>query len=337
MSLAGLYHYFSSKEELLFLIQLHTFEAILEGLKRKLDGVVDPEQRLRVMVLNHLEHFLSRMDDLKVCARELESLSGEHYDRVRALRQQYLRVTLQIVESIGTTAGASRVRPRLATLYLFGMLNWIYMWYPAEEGSAGRDPGGPADHAVSRRLSATNRERTREGRTGVMFDQFVEWEKEPPRLRPRMEGANGRKGPRLLLHLRAGGDPLRGRGPAGEDPGQSRAPGRDGAAHLRHVLPLLPGLSGAGTEGTLRLPRRHHDRAELPAHPAGVHQLAEARPRRVLVLPADAARRAEQAGGPYLTGEYESFRHSIEEWTGKKITDESSRRSIESTTPTGAS
>jgi AcrR family transcriptional regulator len=137
MSLAGLYHYFASKEELLFLIQFHTFESILDGLKRKLDGVEDPVQRLRVMVLNHLEHFLSRMDDLKVCARELESLSGEHYERVRALRQQYLRVTLEIVESIGAKAGASRVQPRLATLYLFGMLNWIYMWYPAEEGALG--------------------------------------------------------------------------------------------------------------------------------------------------------------------------------------------------------
>jgi benzoyl-CoA reductase subunit C len=33
--------------------------------------------------------------------------------------------------------------------------------------------------------------------------------------------------------------------------------------------------------------------------------------------------------GPYLTGEYESFQRSIEEWTGTKITDENLRRSIE--------
>ena len=137
LSLAGLYHYFSSKEELLFLIQFHTFESIPERLKQKLDGVRDPVERLRVTVLNHLEHFLSRMDDLKVCARELESLSGEYYERVRALRQQYLRVALEIVETINTQAGPSKIRPRLATLYLFGMLNWIYMWYPAQSGTPG--------------------------------------------------------------------------------------------------------------------------------------------------------------------------------------------------------
>ena len=137
MSLAGLYHYISSKEELLFRIQFHTFEAILDRLERELDGVCDPIERLRVMVRNHLEHFLSRMDDLKVCARELDSLGGEPYDRVRALRQRYLKVTLEVVESIGERAGRPKVPPRLATLYLFGMLNWIYMWYPAEEGELG--------------------------------------------------------------------------------------------------------------------------------------------------------------------------------------------------------
>ena len=137
ISLAGLYHYVSSKEELLFKIQLHTFEAILEQLARKLDGVEDPLERLRVTVRNHLEHFLSRMDELKVCARELESLSGDYYEKVRALRQDYLRVVLEIVESISKLSGNSKIQPRLATLYLFGMLNWIYMWYPEQENTPG--------------------------------------------------------------------------------------------------------------------------------------------------------------------------------------------------------
>jgi AcrR family transcriptional regulator len=134
LSLAGLYHYFESKEELLFLIQYHTFDEILRRLTERLESVSDPEERLRVMVTNHLEHFLSRMNELKVCASEMETLTGDYYEQVRALRQRYLKTTLKIVESIGKEAGDSKVKPRLATLYLFGMLNWIYMWYPASEG-----------------------------------------------------------------------------------------------------------------------------------------------------------------------------------------------------------
>src|SRR5215813_6770457 len=36
MSLAGLYHYFGSKERLLYLIQKNTFATVLEKLKRRL-------------------------------------------------------------------------------------------------------------------------------------------------------------------------------------------------------------------------------------------------------------------------------------------------------------
>jgi AcrR family transcriptional regulator len=135
MSLSGLYHYFASKEELLFLIQFHTFDSILERLAERLDGVQDPREQLRRMVTNHLEHFLTRMDELKVCASDMETLTGDYYEQVRALRQRYLKITLEIVESIVERATGSRVDPWLATLYLFGMLNWIYTWYPAVEGA----------------------------------------------------------------------------------------------------------------------------------------------------------------------------------------------------------
>src|SRR5437660_9651357 len=59
MSLAGLYYYFESKERLLFLIQKHTFSTIVERLKVRLEGVADPEERIRIFILNHLEYFLA--------------------------------------------------------------------------------------------------------------------------------------------------------------------------------------------------------------------------------------------------------------------------------------
>ena len=137
MSLAGLYHYFASKEELLFQIQFHTFDAIVAELEHKLEGVDEPRERLRVMIENHLEHFLARMNELKVCAHELGSLHGDYYERVGTVRRRYFGITLETVKSIAAAAGGSKVDARLATLYLFGMLNWIYMWYPEEDGIDG--------------------------------------------------------------------------------------------------------------------------------------------------------------------------------------------------------
>src|SRR5512132_2233539 len=55
MSLAGLYYYFESKEKLLYLIQKHTFEKVVGDVRRKLEDVADPKQKIAVFVQNHVE------------------------------------------------------------------------------------------------------------------------------------------------------------------------------------------------------------------------------------------------------------------------------------------
>src|SRR5437879_6604258 len=53
VSLAGLYHYCKSKEELLFLIQDHCFGRVMESLEQRIKGVEDPFARLRIFIDNH--------------------------------------------------------------------------------------------------------------------------------------------------------------------------------------------------------------------------------------------------------------------------------------------
>src|SRR6201987_5242795 len=78
MSLAGLYYYFQSKEQLLYLIQRHTFTTIVDRLRRRLGGVADPEARIRAFILNHLEYFLANQKAMKVLSHEDEILKNGH-------------------------------------------------------------------------------------------------------------------------------------------------------------------------------------------------------------------------------------------------------------------
>jgi AcrR family transcriptional regulator len=54
VSLAGLYHYCKSKEELLFLIQDHCFGRVLESLEGRIKDIDDPLAELRIFIDNHL-------------------------------------------------------------------------------------------------------------------------------------------------------------------------------------------------------------------------------------------------------------------------------------------
>jgi len=130
MSIAGLYYYFKSKEEVLYLIQLYTFESLTRNLKERLslEQGSSPERRIRIVVENHLQHFLAHLPELKVCARELESLKGKQYRHVLERRREYYHLTREIIDEL--VAGSEQaIDTDLAALSLFGMLNWVYQWY----------------------------------------------------------------------------------------------------------------------------------------------------------------------------------------------------------------
>ena len=129
MSIAGMYHYVTGKEELLFLIQYRTFSSLLENLERKAALQDSPREKLRTIIENHLEHFLSRMDQLVVCTHEMNTLEGDYYEEVLEKRRGYFLATQNILKEIEASAPGTGIDPNLATLFLFGMLNWIYKWF----------------------------------------------------------------------------------------------------------------------------------------------------------------------------------------------------------------
>lgn len=142
VSLAGLYHYFESKERMLFLIQFRTFSSLLNNLREKLTGVDDVIEQLRVMIRSHVLHFATNMDALKVCSHELDVLNGSPYDETLRIRREYYQITRDIVDGVFARFNPeSTIDRHVATMALFGMLNWLYRWYSPAQG---RSPSGLA-------------------------------------------------------------------------------------------------------------------------------------------------------------------------------------------------
>ena len=128
MSLAGLYHYFDSKEELLYLIQKHTFQTIIEQAQERLKDVKGAEQRVRIFIENHLEYFLANKDAMKVLTHEDETLKNGRGAEIRSIKREYYRICLELLEDLRQEKGL-QFSGRLAVLALFGMINWIYTWH----------------------------------------------------------------------------------------------------------------------------------------------------------------------------------------------------------------
>jgi AcrR family transcriptional regulator len=136
MSLAGLYHYFGSKERLLYLIQKHTFTTILEKLKARLEESSEPERRIRIFILNHLEYFLVNQPGMKVLSHEDEALKNGLGSEIATIKREYYRICLGLMDALKRKCGLD-FDARTAVMSLFGMMNWIYTWYnPRVDGGA---------------------------------------------------------------------------------------------------------------------------------------------------------------------------------------------------------
>jgi AcrR family transcriptional regulator len=136
VSLGGMYYYFASKDELLFQIQQRTFTSLLEAQQRAADTAAGPVAALRALLGGHLAFFERHPNEMKICTYELDSLKGDYYDQVLTIRRKYYRLVADVVAQLiggrGRRAKES-AKSRHVTLFIFGMLNWAFMWYRASK------------------------------------------------------------------------------------------------------------------------------------------------------------------------------------------------------------
>ena len=137
VSLAGIYHYVPNKERMLFLIQFRTFNALLNNLRERLHGVDEPAEQLATMIRAHVSYFAANIAALRVCSHELDTLTGAAFEETRRIRREYYEVARAIVDRvIRTHDPGSTLDRHVATMSLFGTLNWLYRWYdPGRERS----------------------------------------------------------------------------------------------------------------------------------------------------------------------------------------------------------
>jgi AcrR family transcriptional regulator len=145
VSLSGLYYYFGSKQRLLYLIQHNTFTFILARLESRLPGASEPAARLRILVANHIEYFLSHPNEMKVLSHEEDALGEPLHAEVAAIKRKYYGLARKVCDHLAVAGLAPGLNSRVAVLSLFGMMNWVYKWHNREV-----DPGSDelTDHIV---------------------------------------------------------------------------------------------------------------------------------------------------------------------------------------------
>lgn len=134
VSKALLYHYYDSKEALL----LDIIRSHLEELDAAIAGVDDPsvpaERRLRLLIGRVLESYRDADDPHQVQITAMRTLPADKAEELRALERRIVARFGAVLREINPALDAGRPLLKPVTMSLFGMLNWVYMWFRPDGG-----------------------------------------------------------------------------------------------------------------------------------------------------------------------------------------------------------
>jgi AcrR family transcriptional regulator len=147
---ASLYHYFPSKQALLYEILQHTLDRSLPTLERIAGAALPAAERLRQAVRLHILTLVNDRDNVACFVEEGRSLAFEYRDAHLAHRDRYEALFRRIIEDGITSGEFAPTDVRLAGFAMLGMVNWVVRWYRADgDQSAEVIAARFGDYAVS--------------------------------------------------------------------------------------------------------------------------------------------------------------------------------------------
>ena len=125
----AVYHYFTSKDEILYELIGRAGRAVLDSSERMFDTDLAPDVALAEVVRNHVRQLLSDVDVFRIEFAELSKLTDPRAVQLRAEQAGYVRSIADIITA-GQKAGLFRKVPAIPhALLIIGMCNWTTEWY----------------------------------------------------------------------------------------------------------------------------------------------------------------------------------------------------------------
>ncbi|GAA3985846.1 TetR/AcrR family transcriptional regulator [Thermobifida alba] len=134
-----LYHYFTSKDEILCRIHEEFIDQLLSRHENRLAARLRPDQLVLEVMADILELMETHRGHVRVFFENHRELPEREQAEIRLKRDRY-QTMVEETFAAGTAEGLFRdVDPRTAALALFGMCNWAYQWYRKDGTMRTRD------------------------------------------------------------------------------------------------------------------------------------------------------------------------------------------------------
>ena len=134
---AGIYHHIPGKRDLLYGIMTYGMDSLEEQVIIPAREVADAEQRLRTIILKHVQLITSRstpygMNPVTIVVDEVAGLAPEHRRKINERKRVYVDLIRDTLVQLKAEGKLRDVDVTAAAFSMLGMILWVSRWYKPE-------------------------------------------------------------------------------------------------------------------------------------------------------------------------------------------------------------
>jgi AcrR family transcriptional regulator len=132
MNQSSLYHYFKSKENILFKLMNDAVDDALATLNEICAADLSPQDKLNEVLGFYTRYYAGDQDRLIILINEINSLSESNRQIFVNKQPQYVNLLRSIINELAGDHKIKEVDPTVATFAFFGMVHYTVKWYRKE-------------------------------------------------------------------------------------------------------------------------------------------------------------------------------------------------------------
>ena len=129
-----IYHYYPSKEDILYAVMASHIDVLRDDLEEILAGEREPYSRLHAIVHRFMRLYAGAADRQKVLLNELDRLPESKRQAIIVKQRAIVGAVADIFVELEPSLKSNPNKARAKAMLFFGMINWTHIWF---------DPAGP--------------------------------------------------------------------------------------------------------------------------------------------------------------------------------------------------
>ena len=129
MNQSSLYHYFDSKEDILYALLNDAIDDALGTLEEICGSDLSPHGKLNQVLSFYTNYYAGDQDRLRLLVNEQGNLGNEYRQVLIEKERRYVRLIQSILKDLADEGRMKTIPPSVAAFAFFGMVHYTIKWY----------------------------------------------------------------------------------------------------------------------------------------------------------------------------------------------------------------